>query len=125
MSAKKCPKCGNPIAENDIFCRNCGAKIEKQKGLRCSNCGQPIDADNEFCGNCGAKIENIDTANTRSISQHRPTTYKIIIISVIMGIITAACCILGYALGYRFSVRNSKSDNLSENKNLGIVRWLR
>ena len=29
----KCEKCGNEITEEDIFCQNCGCKIEREEQI--------------------------------------------------------------------------------------------
>jgi predicted RNA-binding Zn-ribbon protein involved in translation (DUF1610 family) len=51
----KCPNCGESINTNDIFCRKCGAKIERE--LSCPNCGESINTNDIFCGKCGEKIK--------------------------------------------------------------------
>lgn len=110
MSSEKCPKCGNPIAENDIFCGNCGVKIEKPKGLRCANCGQPVNTGDTFCGNCGAKIIIADTSSPAS-PQNKHTIQKIIIISVIICVIIAVCGVLVY-----FCVQEPKSKSATSSE---------
>ncbi len=50
-----CPNCGENIKTNDIFCRKCGAKIERE--LSCPDCGESINTNDIFCGKCGAKLK--------------------------------------------------------------------
>src|SRR5436305_2286553 len=56
-----CDKCGASSAENDVFCRNCGAKqvasAESSVGPRlCANCGSPVLAQARFCEKCGTSL---------------------------------------------------------------------
>ena len=51
----ECPNCGENIKTNDIFCRKCGAKIERE--LSCPNCGESINIHDIFCGKCGSKLK--------------------------------------------------------------------
>ena len=51
----ECPNCGENVKANDIFCRKCGAKIERE--LSCPNCGESINIHDIFCGKCGEKIK--------------------------------------------------------------------
>ena len=51
----ECPNCGENVKTNDIFCRKCGAKIERE--LSCPNCGESINTNDIFCGKCGEKIK--------------------------------------------------------------------
>jgi predicted RNA-binding Zn-ribbon protein involved in translation (DUF1610 family) len=51
----ECPNCGGNVKANDIFCRKCGAKIERE--LSCPNCGESINTNDIFCGKCGEKIK--------------------------------------------------------------------
>ena len=58
MEAKRgnsmiCKKCGSEVAEDDVFCMQCGEKIERQQ---CPHCGAEVDEDTVFCSNCGEKI---------------------------------------------------------------------
>lgn len=48
-----CKKCGSEVAEDDVFCMQCGEKIERQQ---CPHCGAEVDEDTVFCSNCGEKI---------------------------------------------------------------------
>lgn len=55
-----CSNCGSTVIEGDLFCRNCGVKIEKEnkKTKICLNCGTLNNADNKFCINCGFDFYN-------------------------------------------------------------------
>ena len=63
-----CPHCGAPVEEGDLFCINCGKKIEvapvaaepiaapieaAANEKTCPRCGEPMDEDDVFCSNCG------------------------------------------------------------------------
>lgn len=58
----KCPNCGNEIALNAKFCRECGIKIvaetEALTGKVCVKCGEQINIDAVFCNNCGTPVDN-------------------------------------------------------------------
>ena len=47
-----CPSCDSEIAEDDVFCRECGENLE---GDGCPGCDEPIDSKDKFCRKCGYK----------------------------------------------------------------------
>ena len=49
-----CQNCGAPLANDDKFCTNCGAKVDVE--LKCSKCGATIAQGDKFCTNCGNKL---------------------------------------------------------------------
>lgn len=67
---KKCPVCGNPMADDELFCASCGAKWEEPAPATdptpadgsapadsfCPNCGGRVSAGTVFCPNCGANL---------------------------------------------------------------------
>ena len=53
-SANTCKYCGNIVKIDDIFCTNCGNKLNHE--WKCSNCGSTVNKDDTFCFNCGNKI---------------------------------------------------------------------
>lgn len=53
-TAPKCPQCGNPIEEDEIYCNKCGADIRNK--TKCSNCGTQNEVNDVFCRNCGNKL---------------------------------------------------------------------
>ncbi len=56
-----CQKCGAQLFEDDAFCGECGAKVEKQedtfKKRTCPKCGAELLNDDVFCGSCGTRLE--------------------------------------------------------------------
>lgn len=58
-SSEKCPSCGCEIYPEDLFCINCGEKLEKDKNdLKCPNCGENVKKEDSFCINCGCKLNS-------------------------------------------------------------------
>ena len=49
-----CPKCGDIITEDEVFCSKCGTQLR----LKCSKCGRINSAKNDFCENCGNKLKD-------------------------------------------------------------------
>lgn len=59
---RKCSNCGASLADDAVFCAECGTKNEivvapVSSGRTCSECGAPLDGDAIFCSKCGAKNE--------------------------------------------------------------------
>lgn len=52
---KKCPYCGAQIADDSLFCTECGK--EQPKGTICPHCGAIVNEGDVFCTECGKKIE--------------------------------------------------------------------
>ncbi len=50
-----CPGCDCEVAEDDVFCRECGHNLEEAGG--CPGCGEPIEPTDKFCRKCGQKLE--------------------------------------------------------------------
>lgn len=55
----KCPKCKEEIADNSIYCPNCGDKLNLNNTMYCPNCGELTESDKKFCSNCGYNFVNI------------------------------------------------------------------
>lgn len=51
---KKCPNCGDPINDDEMFCNKCGYNLRSNKV--CSNCGFQNDYDDVYCKKCGKKL---------------------------------------------------------------------
>lgn len=65
-----CAHCHSEIADDSMFCTECGAKVEasaassmlRSSARVCPHCGNDIPADAEFCTMCGARLEAGDDA---------------------------------------------------------------
>ena len=50
---KQCPNCGAQIADDSLFCAECGKEIPQ--GTVCPHCGASMNDGDAFCQNCGKK----------------------------------------------------------------------
>lgn len=65
-----CTHCHSEIADDSMFCSECGAKVDtfatssmqRPSARVCPHCGNDIPADAEFCTMCGARLEAGDDA---------------------------------------------------------------
>ena len=60
-----CERCGNPLIENDAFCRKCGTPVQRMKqtvnsnmGICCPSCGSYSKAGGTYCLYCGRPFAN-------------------------------------------------------------------
>jgi uncharacterized Zn finger protein (UPF0148 family) len=51
-----CPACGSPTEPGQLFCRNCGTKLNTAANETCPACGSPTEPGQLFCRNCGARL---------------------------------------------------------------------
>lgn len=55
----KCVQCGSELVDGALFCRVCGAKVEKEAPMKfCPNCGEELVSGASFCRKCGYDILN-------------------------------------------------------------------
>jgi hypothetical protein len=52
-AVRNCPHCGQPLRENDHFCRACGHSLSASK---CPRCGTALEPNDRFCATCGAPL---------------------------------------------------------------------
>ena len=89
-----CPNCQNEIfyypdelADNKIFCVNCGEKIDlgEEEYIDCTGCGEKIVFNSDeitddyvFCQNCGTKnlIKSINTSSENKVLQTAQTAVR-------------------------------------------------
>lgn len=53
QSNKVCSKCETLQSKENIYCVNCGSKLNEQ----CSKCGEIINKNDNYCSRCGNKIQ--------------------------------------------------------------------
>lgn len=75
-SLRTCPKCGNIVGDDELFCGNCGERIIKvvpatDDGV-CPQCGKPKKGNGDFCVFCGFKFNNAkpDTDTSEANQRH-------------------------------------------------------
>lgn len=52
-----CYNCGRSLKDEELFCMNCGTKVEKTPPrFYCANCGRELHPEGLFCMNCGQKV---------------------------------------------------------------------
>lgn len=50
-----CKKCGAELADDSIYCLQCGARVDGKK--KCLHCGRDIPEEAVFCSYCGARAD--------------------------------------------------------------------
>lgn len=75
---RDCPKCGQPVADNALFCGSCGATMPKTAPKAasarasagnqnlCPNCGKPRNESGKFCLGCGTALDPDALAGVRT-----------------------------------------------------------
>ena len=59
---KKCPYCGAQIADDSLFCTECGKELPK--GTICPHCGASVNEGDTFCTECGKRIDEVNQATS-------------------------------------------------------------
>ena len=61
MSELFCTNCGSKLEQGSAFCENCGTTIEDvsngDKSTICAKCGSQLEPGSDFCENCGTSIK--------------------------------------------------------------------
>lgn len=52
---KECQFCHAESADNAVFCKNCGKRLDGK--VLCPSCGRYVDGDGAYCEFCGARID--------------------------------------------------------------------
>lgn len=58
---KKCLYCGAKIADDSLFCTECG---KEQNGIICPHCGTVVNEGDVFCTECGKRIDKVSSTTT-------------------------------------------------------------
>ena len=88
---KKCPNCGTEIADNAMFCTECGKHIPR--GNVCSYCGASVNNGDDFCQNCGknlagsSSVPNISTQESDEVESGSQSKF---IMPVVVGLLILA-----------------------------------
>ncbi|MDR2828116.1 MAG: zinc-ribbon domain-containing protein, partial [Acholeplasmatales bacterium] len=70
-SMKFCENCGNEIVkDNATFCGKCGSRVGV---LKCKNCGETLSKDEVFCTNCGQRVDENKAEEKAVISKKVPS----------------------------------------------------
>lgn len=64
VMSKKCKQCGCELADDALFCVQCGAKQDPV--VKCPKCGHVNPAGNDFCTECGTRLKETEPAEKKS-----------------------------------------------------------
>lgn len=56
---KICRCCGKALEDGQLFCMNCGTKVEGPIRLLCAGCGAELEEDQKFCTICGRPVDGL------------------------------------------------------------------
>ena len=73
-----CSDCGKQLGPTDMFCPQCGAKVEREgpaqvvsSTIVCAASGQQNSPGNSYCESCGAKLPGVRGANIASTESNK------------------------------------------------------
>ena len=64
VMSKKCKQCGCELADDALFCVQCGAKQDPV--VKCPKCGHVNPAGKDFCTECGTRLKEAEPAEKKS-----------------------------------------------------------
>lgn len=72
-----CAKCGYAIETGDIFCEDCGHKVDQRENnpTTCEQCGYDVEDGDAFCENCGRRVTTTSASRVaplHSTNSHKP-----------------------------------------------------
>ena len=70
-----CKNCGKEIADDSIFCPNCGERTDDK--IECKNCKTLVDSSFRFCPKCGAVLhKKLEETSTKKETVQNVSTVK-------------------------------------------------
>lgn len=77
MSNKKCLNCGAVLAQEAVYCSECGTKQEPDEILKCAECGATLAKGAKFCMYCGTKVEIAESQAPVKVKRHNTMEYDV------------------------------------------------
>ena len=89
--SKKCKQCGCELADDALFCVQCGAKQDPV--VKCPKCGHMNPAANDFCTECGTRLKETkpeekgagDEKPAESVQPAQEETSKVVVAEPVSG----------------------------------------
>lgn len=75
--AMKCSKCGANLEFRDLFCRECGTRIEHKVNQFCRSCGTKLEDGGKFCPKCGKEVVDLTSYGDDSTIKIENNTGKV------------------------------------------------
>jgi hypothetical protein len=91
VMSKKCKQCGCELADDALFCVQCGAKQDPV--VKCPKCGHMNPAANDFCTECGTRLKETkpeekgagDEKPAESVQPAQEETSKVVVAEPVSG----------------------------------------
>ena len=120
----KCQNCGFEVAQGELFCGNCGAKVERSgtTGVKlCENCGSEMKQTEKFCGVCGHSSDGLSEGLIEGKARKKQSSHFLIVFIVILiTLILIASAIIFYIL----TTKNDEEPNIPINEEVENTQQL-
>ncbi len=103
----RCNNCGREIADDSLFCSECGSKIFQAN--TCKNCGSILNEGAAFCQNCGTPVNAGMAQNFTPVPPANKKGKETIILIVALLLVSFAVSVLA-----GFFYLNNGADNKNE-----------